>query len=191
MVTTENNIDLLIERKLLCSKVVVVAALITVLLVASPFVLHQQQGIAQDQLSNFAQGQNLTNIIQTNNSASQIYIPPTISKGAQEILKNLTMDTPTFVAPSSDDLKGWQKLNQQLSPMFMRLFQPIVDRYQPNITATKMGDVNVLDIKPKDWRDNGKVLVYLHGGGYVLLDANSTLGNAEQWQILLDLELYL
>ena len=130
------------------------------------------------QSSNFAQAQNLTNIIQTNNSASQIYIPTTISKVAQEILKNLTMDRPTFVAPSSDDLKGWQKLNQQLSPMFMQMSQPIVDRYQPNITATKMGDVNVLDIKPKDWRDNGKVLVYLHGGGYVMLDANSTLANA-------------
>jgi acetyl esterase/lipase len=76
------------------------------------------------------------------------------------------MDIPTFVVPSSDDLKGWQKLNQQLSPMFMQLSQPIVDRYQPNITANKIGDVNVLDIKPKDWRNNGKVLVYLHGGGY-------------------------
>ena len=130
------------------------------------------------QSSNFAQAQNLTNIIQTNNSASQIYIPTTISKATQEILKNLTMDRPTFVVPSSDDLKGWQKLNQQLSPMFMQMSQPIVDRYQPNITTTKIGDVNVLDIKPKDWRDNGKVLVYLHGGGYVLLDANSTLANA-------------
>jgi acetyl esterase/lipase len=177
-VTTENNIELLYQRKLLYSKVVVVAVIITLFLVASPFVLHQQQGIAQDQSSNFAQAQNLTNIIQTNNSAPQYYIPSTISKEAQEILKNLTMDIPTFVVPNSDDLKGWQKLNQQISPMFMQQFQPIVDRYQPNITATKIGDVNVLDIKPKDWRDNGKVLVYLHGGGYVSLDANSTLGNA-------------
>jgi len=83
------------------------------------------------------------------------------------------MDRPTFVVPSSDDLKGWQKLNQQISPMFMQLSQPIADRYQPNITATKIGDVNVLDIKPKDWRHNGNVLVYLHGGGYVSLEGNA------------------
>jgi monoterpene epsilon-lactone hydrolase len=177
-VTTDNNIELLYQRKLLYSKVVVIAVIITLLFAASPFVLHQQQGIAQDQSSNFTQAQNLTNMIQTNNSSSQIYIPTTISKASQEMLKNLTMDIPTFVVPNSDDLKGWQKLNQQIGPMFMQLFQPIVDRYQPNITATKIGDVNVLDIKPKDWRDNGKVLVYLHGGGYVSLDANSTLGNA-------------
>jgi epsilon-lactone hydrolase len=171
-VTTENNIELLIERK-----VVVVAVIITLLLAASPFVLHQQQGIAQDQSSNFAQAQNLTNIIQTNNSAPQIYIPTTISKTAQEILKNLTMDIPTFVIPNSDDLKGWQKLNQQASSMFMQLSQPIVDSYQPDISATKLGDINILDVKPKGWRDNGKVLIYVHGGGYTLLGANSTLSN--------------
>ena len=61
--------------------------------------------------------------------------------------------------------------------MFVQMSQPIVNATQPNITATKMGDVNVLDIKPKDWKDNGKVLVYVHGGGYTFLEANSTLGN--------------
>ena len=49
--TTENKFELLDQRKLLYSKVVVVAALITAFLAASPFVLHQQQGIAQDQQS--------------------------------------------------------------------------------------------------------------------------------------------
>jgi acetyl esterase/lipase len=53
-----------------------------------------------------------------------------------------------------------------------------VDSYHPNITVAELGDVNVLDIRPRDWRDNGKVLVYIHGGGYTLLSANSTLGTA-------------
>jgi epsilon-lactone hydrolase len=173
-VKTENNIELLFERK-----VVGVAIIIGLLLAASPFVLHQQQGISQDQsLSNFAQTQNLTSITQTNNSASQIYIPPTISKEAQEILRNLITNFPPLVVPNSDDFKGWQKLNQQASSMFMQLSQPIVDSYQPNITATKLGDINILDVKPKGWSDNGKVLIYVHGGGYTLLGANSTLANA-------------
>lgn len=38
-----------------------------------------------------------------------------------------------------------------------------------------MGSVNVIDIKPKDYTNNGKVIVYTHGGGYVLYSANSTL----------------
>jgi epsilon-lactone hydrolase len=123
------------------------------------------------------QAQNLTEIVQINNE-SQYYIPPTISKEAQEILKNLLMNFPAPAFPNPDDLKGWQELNQQISPMFSQMSQPIVDSYQHNITATKLGDINVLDIKPKDWRDNGKVLIYLHGGGYTLLGANSTLGYA-------------
>jgi epsilon-lactone hydrolase len=59
--------------------------------------------------------------------------------------------------------------------MVLQMSQPIVESYQPNITATKLRDINVLDIKPKDWKDNGKVVVYVHGGGYTLLDANSTI----------------
>ena len=56
--------------------------------------------------------------------------------------------------------------------------QPIVGTYQSNVTAAELGNVTVLDIKPKDWRDNGKVLVYVHGGGHTFLGANSTLGFA-------------
>ena len=37
---------------------------------------------------------------------------------------------------------------------------------------------NVLDIKPKNWYDNGKVLVYTHGGAYTLLSANSSLSSS-------------
>ena len=61
--------------------------------------------------------------------------------------------------------------------MVIQMSQPIADGYQPNITATTLSDINVLDIKPKDWKDNGKVVVYVHGGGgggYTLLDANSS-----------------
>lgn len=39
-----------------------------------------------------------------------------------------------------------------------------------------MRGIQVIDIKPKNWEDNGKVLVYTHGGDYTLGSANSTLG---------------
>ena len=105
----------------------------------------------------FTYAQNSTSTAQNNASNSDIYIPPTVSKEAQEILKNLTMNMPTIVTPDSDDLEGWQKLSQETSSMFMQLSQPILDNYQPVITATKLGDIDVLDVKPKGWRDNGKV----------------------------------
>lgn len=124
-----------------------------------------------------AQVQDITNIMQTNNE-SQFHIPPTISNEAQEILGSLIVNLPTFpFVPNPDDLEGWKRLNQETNSVVMQFSQPIVDSYHPNITATKLGDINVIDVKPRDWKDNGKVLVYAHGGGYTLLSANSTLGN--------------
>jgi epsilon-lactone hydrolase len=115
----------------------------------------------------------------TQNDTSKIIVPTTISKNAQEMLKNITKNIPaSFATPAPDDLEGWKKLNQKVSSMPIYGSRLTVDSYQSNITNTKLGNVSVLDIKPKDWKDNGKVLVYLHGGGYTFLSANSTLGAA-------------
>ena len=57
----------------------------------------------------------------------------------------------------------------------MPLAEAALARYQPSIEATEIGGVPVLDIKPKDWQDNGNVLVYGHCGGYVLFSARSSL----------------
>ena len=107
---------------------------------------------------------------------SKFFVPTTISEQAQEILKNLSMNIPSISTPDPSDLEGWAKLNQQLGSMNIYGPQSIVDSYQSNITYTKLGDVNVIDVKPNGWKDNGKILMYLHGGGYTLLNANSTLG---------------
>jgi acetyl esterase/lipase len=42
----------------------------------------------------------------------------------------------------------------------------------------ELGGVPVVDIKPKSWKDNGKVMVYTHGGAYTLFSAYSTLSSA-------------
>ena len=85
---------------------------------------------------------------------------------------------PEFVTPGPNDLKGWEELNKQVSAMSTAQSQSLVDSFETNITPTKLGNVSVLDIKPKGWVDNGKVLVYVHGGGYTILGANSTLNNS-------------
>jgi len=115
---------------------------------------------------------------ETSSYNSTITIPTTISSEAQNALKNITSQMPEFVTPGPSDLKGWEELNKQVSAMSIAQSQSFVDSYGANITSTKLGDVNVLNIKPKDWKDNGKILVYVHGGGYTILGANSTLNNS-------------
>ena len=41
-----------------------------------------------------------------------------------------------------------------------------------------MAGVPVLEVRPRGWKDNGKLLIYTHGGGYTLYSARSTLGTA-------------
>ncbi len=49
---------------------------------------------------------------------------------------------------------------------------------QPTVTNMNLGGVPVLEIKPRNWKDNGKVMVYTHGGAYTMFSAKSTLGSA-------------
>lgn len=110
------------------------------------------------------------------NASKSFYIPQTISKESQDFLKDFSQYASVLVTPSPDNLKEWQSLNQQITPMFSDMSKPIVDMYQPNISATELGGIKVIDIKPRNWIDNDKVLVFVHGGGFTSLSANSTLG---------------
>lgn len=99
------------------------------------------------------------------NDTSRFFIPITISIEAQEKLENITSNMPPFTTPGSNDFEGWKKLNQQIESMVIAESKPILVSLEPNITFTQLGNVDVLDIRPKDWIDNGKILVYTHGGG--------------------------
>jgi len=46
------------------------------------------------------------------------------------------------------------------------------------VVETEIGGVPVLDIRPEDRVEDGRALLYTHGGGYVAFTARSTIGNA-------------
>ena len=104
-------------------------------------------------------------------------IPTTISMEAQEELRNTVFDPSMLNAPDPDNLNGWKRQYHDFESMLMALSQPIIDLYQPDISEIMLDGIQILDIKPQNWTDNGKVLVYAHGGGYTFGSANSTLGN--------------
>ena len=56
--------------------------------------------------------------------------------------------------------------------------EPIVKRYAPTFKERTLGGVPVLDVRPKGWKENRKVVVYVHGGAHTLYSAKSTLGRA-------------
>jgi acetyl esterase/lipase len=105
-----------------------------------------------------------------------VYIPATISKEAVAFLRTIPdpRTIPPFPAP--DDIEGWEALQQMMEVDGFARSKPFLDRLEPTVREMKLKGVPVLDVKPRNWKENGKVLVYTHGGAYVLFSARSTLG---------------
>ncbi|GIU37335.1 alpha/beta hydrolase [Shewanella schlegeliana] len=112
--------------------------------------------------------------------ASDFYVPTTISKEGQLFLKeNFSHELrDKSVIPAELNKEGWQQMqalsNEQVKP----LNDAAVSIYKPNIKHDVINGVPVLDIKPKNWKESAKVLVYVHGGAYVAYSAESSLASS-------------
>lgn len=105
----------------------------------------------------------------------QIYVPPTISAEAQEVLKALIEAKAYAIQfPAPDDLVGWEKLYEIAEARSKDAAEKSLAASHATVTELELGGVSVEDIRPHGWKDNGKVLVYVHGGGYSLFSARST-----------------
>jgi acetyl esterase/lipase len=98
-------------------------------------------------------------------------VPDTISPEWQARLRGLSDPSCQPALPGPDDLDGWCAIQQARETGRMPQADAAIARLQPTFTPAELGGVPVLDIKPKDWQDNGKVLVYMHGGGFVFWSA--------------------
>jgi acetyl esterase/lipase len=107
-----------------------------------------------------------------------IYIPATISPEAQQILKNLSKEKIyEGELPAPDDLEGWRKVHAK-GESSDKEDEEAVKRSGVTVTETALGGVPVLDIRPRDWKDNGKVLVYTHGGAFTMFSVHSSLDSS-------------
>ena len=107
-----------------------------------------------------------------------VHVPETISGPAQEFLRTLKDPalTPEFPAPG--DGAGWGQLQAWAESDGKAKSAPLLARYAHTVSEGKLGGVPVLDVRPKGWKDDGKALVYTHGGAHVMYSAESTLGRA-------------
>ena len=109
---------------------------------------------------------------------SYAHIPTTVSEEAAAIIRMLPDPSLKPTAPAYDDIKAWTAIQRDMAAIGIKRSKPIVDKLKPNVAEMKLGGVPVVDIKPRNWKDNGKVMVYTHGGAYTLFSAYSTLGSA-------------
>jgi len=104
------------------------------------------------------------------------YAPSTVSSEAKAIIETFTdaLSKPSMPAPDAHE--QWKIIQQLPEDASKDEMQALIDNLGLDVSTVELGGTPVLDIKPKGWKDNGKVLVYTHGGAYVLFSAMSTVG---------------
>lgn len=107
-----------------------------------------------------------------------VHVPNTVSPQAQAFLQTMKDPhlNPRF--PDPGDLDGWKKLQAWAEADGKARSEPLLMRYKHTVKELNLASIPVLDIRPQDWKDNGKVLVYTHGGAHVMYSAASMLGRA-------------
>jgi monoterpene epsilon-lactone hydrolase len=75
-------------------------------------------------------------------------------------------------------IPAWKKVQAWAEADGKAKSEPLVKRYEPTVEESDLGGVPVLEVRPKEWKDNGKALVYTHGGAHTMYSATSMLGRA-------------
>jgi len=108
-----------------------------------------------------------------------VTVPESVSPQARRYLESLPNPLHQADWPaSSDDVAGWKRRWEAGEAASEPNVQATHKRFEPTVKELKFGGVSVLDIKPKGWKDNGKVLVHAHGGAYTMQSARSRLSSS-------------
>ena len=107
-----------------------------------------------------------------------VHIPETVSPQAQAFLRTLRDPALNPEFPDPADIAGWKKLQAWAEADGKAKSEPVLKRYEHTVLEAEFGGIPVLDVRPKGWKDNGRAIVYTHGGAHVMYSAGSMLGRA-------------
>ncbi len=103
--------------------------------------------------------------------------PSTVSAEWQEFIGEILDPAGQPRLPEPTDLDSWRERNRVLEAERLAMGYgdpgPGVE-----VSGAEVGGVPVLDVRPEGWVDDGRTVLYAHGGGYVAFTARSTIGNA-------------
>ncbi len=105
----------------------------------------------------------------------RFYVPDTISPPAQRILREFNGARFGDDFPNSQDPAAWRRVQAlwvRKGPL--RIAQSISE-YGVSVTPLRLGGVPVLDVRPRGWTSDRRLIVYVHGGAYVVLSAATTM----------------
>jgi acetyl esterase/lipase len=108
-----------------------------------------------------------------------IFIPNTISEAAQKVLA-MGKEAKAYkkIYPASDDTAGWRRVRADMEANALENNRKVAEANEVTVTDTLIGGVKVLDLRPKGWIENGKRIVFCHGGAYTLNSARTGIVHA-------------
>lgn len=104
-------------------------------------------------------------------------VPSTVSRDWAVYFESLPELASLPPLPAHGDLEVWRQRNRATEAE--RLEAGFGDPGpEVEVVECEIGGIPVLDVRPEGWVDDGRALLYTHGGGYVAFTARSTIGNA-------------
>jgi len=110
-------------------------------------------------------------------ASDAIPFPTTISPEAKAVVEFLeSAGLKQIMAPAPGDIAGWKALHAAQEKALEVPNRVVLAKTGGTVGNDTIGGVPVLDIRPDGWTDDGRVIVYVHGGGFTLFSARSMAG---------------
>ncbi len=104
-------------------------------------------------------------------------LPPTVSEGWHDFFESVPDPSTQPSLPDPDDLEAWRERNRawEAERLAMGYGDPGPG---VGVIESELGGVPVLEVRPDGWEEDGRAVLYAHGGGYVAFTSRSTIGKA-------------
>ncbi len=105
-------------------------------------------------------------------------VPVTVSPEARkqlDFIYKLRSHLPRPTQPAT--LAQWDAQRAGVEKRFIPLGKSLADKLHVTVTDDQIAGVPVLRLRPAGYKPDGRVLIYLHGGGYTSFSTHSSLSN--------------
>jgi len=106
------------------------------------------------------------------------FVPSTVSEGWKQVYAAMPDPTAMPTLPGPADLEGWSKIYEANERGALERAASAAEQLHVRVTSESLGGVPVLEVTPEGWVDDGKLLLYTHGGAYTMFSARSSLPSA-------------
>ncbi len=103
------------------------------------------------------------------------YVPDTVSPPAQRILREFNGERFGDDFPASQSLAAWKRIQALYTRRAARRIREAIGEYGVTVAPLLLGGVPVLDVRPHGWTRDRRIIVYAHGGAYVVLSAGGDI----------------